>query len=128
MTEWPHPARWQGRRRASAPACAWKLAPAGSTPASFCSSPLPTLAPHTPRPRCPLSQNRRAALGALAGAAALVSGAAPSFAEYGDSANVFGRVTNKSGFVPYAGEGFAILLPSKWNPSKEKDFPNVQLR
>jgi len=24
--------------------------------------------------------------------------------------------------VPYAGEGFALLLPSKWNPSKEKDF------
>jgi hypothetical protein len=43
-------------------------------------------------------------------------------AAYGDAANVFGRVTNKSGFVPYAGEGFAVLLPSKWNPSKEKDF------
>jgi photosystem II oxygen-evolving enhancer protein 2 len=24
--------------------------------------------------------------------------------------------------VPYAGEGFALLLPSKWNPSKEEDF------
>lgn len=32
------------------------------------------------------------------------------------------------GFVPYAGEGFALLLPSKWNPSKEKDFPGVVLR
>ena len=29
---------------------------------------------------------------------------------------------NTAGFVPYAGEGFAILLPSKWNPSKEDDF------
>lgn len=32
------------------------------------------------------------------------------------------------GFIPYAGEGYALLLPSKWNPSKEKDFPNVELR
>ncbi|KAI8467465.1 MAG: photosystem II oxygen evolving complex protein PsbP [Monoraphidium minutum] len=65
---------------------------------------------------------RRAALGMLAGVAALASGAAPSLAAYGDSANVFGRVTNKSGFIPYAGEGFALLLPSKWNPSKEQDY------
>ncbi|GFR48080.1 hypothetical protein Agub_g9918 [Astrephomene gubernaculifera] len=71
---------------------------------------------------------RRAALGALAGAAALVSVAQPSSASYGDAANVFGKVTNKSGFVPYAGDGFALLLPSKWNPSKEKDFPGVTLR
>lgn len=33
-----------------------------------------------------------------------------------------------AGFVPYAGEGFALLLPSKWNPSKEKDFAGVILR
>ena len=39
-----------------------------------------------------LLQSRRAALGAFAGAAALVSGAAPSLAAFGDSANVFGRV------------------------------------
>merc|ERR1739848_339009 len=26
------------------------------------------------------------------------------------------------------GEGFSLLIPSKWNPSKEKDFPNVILR
>jgi hypothetical protein len=30
--------------------------------------------------------------------------------------------------VPYSGEGFALLLPSKWNPSKEQDFPGVVLR
>jgi len=30
--------------------------------------------------------------------------------------------------VPFAGEGFALLLPSKWNPSKEKDFSGVVLR
>merc|ERR1719408_463963 len=52
----------------------------------------------------------------------------PSFAAYGDSANVFGKITNKSGFVAYAGDGFSMLLPSKWNLSKEKDFPNVALR
>ncbi|KIZ07080.1 hypothetical protein MNEG_0869 [Monoraphidium neglectum] len=57
---------------------------------------------------------RRAALGMLAGVAALATGAAPSFAAYGDSANVFGKVTNKSGFIPYSGEGFAILLPSRY--------------
>merc|ERR1712070_1187032 len=49
-------------------------------------------------------------------------------ATYGDSAKVFGKITNKSGFVAFAGEGFSVLLPSKWNPSKEKDFPNVALR
>lgn len=38
------------------------------------------------------------------------------------SANVFGKATNTTGFVPYVGEGFSLLLPSKWNPSKEKDF------
>merc|ERR1719393_412773 len=59
---------------------------------------------------------------------ALVLSARPSSAAYGDTANVFGRITNKSGFVSYAGEGFSILLPSKWNPSKEKDFPNIALR
>ncbi|WIA22415.1 hypothetical protein OEZ85_004720 [Tetradesmus obliquus] len=53
---------------------------------------------------------------------------APSQAGYGDAANVFGKVTNKSGFVPYSGEGFALLLPAKWNPSKEQDFPGTVLR
>eukprot|EP00877_Chromochloris_zofingiensis_P003308 jgi/Chrzof1/12979/Cz07g15040.t1_PSBP[v5.2] len=72
--------------------------------------------------------SRRAAIGMLAGVAAVAAGAAPSQAAYGDSANIFGKITNKSGFIPYAGEGYALLLPSKWNPSKEKDFPNVELR
>jgi len=30
-----------------------------------------------------------------------------------------------AGFVPYAGDGFAFLLPSKYNPSKERPFPNT---
>ncbi|KAG2430628.1 hypothetical protein HXX76_010146 [Chlamydomonas incerta] len=71
--------------------------------------------------------SRRSALAGFAGAAALVA-SSPANASYGDSANVFGKVTNKSGFVPYAGDGFALLLPSKWNPSKETDFPGVILR
>ena len=51
-------------------------------------------------------------------------------AEFGDSANVFGKVTNKSGAIPYAGEGFAVLLPSKWNPSARglQEFPGTVLR
>ncbi|WIA42873.1 hypothetical protein OEZ86_008796 [Tetradesmus obliquus] len=71
---------------------------------------------------------RRAAIGMLAGVAALAGQVAPSQAGYGDAANVFGKVTNQSGFVPYSGEGFALLLPSKWNPSKEQDFPGTVLR
>lgn len=75
-----------------------------------------------------LQVDRRATLGMMA-AAATLAGAAPSKAEYGDAARVFAsKVTNKSGFVPFAGEGFALLLPSKWNPSKEKDFAGVVLR
>jgi hypothetical protein len=72
--------------------------------------------------------SRRATIGMLAGVAALAGVSAPSQAAFGDAANVFGKITNKSGFVPYAGEGFTLLLPSKWNPSKEKDFPDVVLR
>jgi len=71
--------------------------------------------------------SRRAALGLAAGAA-LLSQAKPSLAAYGDAANVFGKATNTSGFVPYAGEGYALLLPSKWNPSSELDFPGTELR
>jgi len=52
-------------------------------------------------------------------------------AAFGDSANVFGKVTNKTGAIPYAGEGFAVLLPSKWNPSSPasfQEFPGTVLR
>merc|ERR1712023_7017 len=64
----------------------------------------------------------------LATTTSIVVRTEPSLAAYGDTANVFGKITNKTGFVPYAGEGYSLLLPSKWNPSKEKDFPNVALR
>jgi hypothetical protein len=33
-----------------------------------------------------------------------------------------------TGYIPYSGDGFAVLLPSKWNPSQEQDFPGVVLR
>jgi hypothetical protein len=72
--------------------------------------------------------SRRAALGLFAAGAALVTRADPSQAAYGEAANVFGKATNQAGFVPYSGEGYALLLPSKWNPSKERDFPGTQLR
>merc|ERR1712137_1348384 len=36
--------------------------------------------------------------------------------------------SNPTGFDAFAGEDFSLLLPSKWNPSKEKDFPGVVLR
>ena len=42
--------------------------------------------------------DRRAALGLLAATAAVVGGAQPASAEYGDAARVFaGKITNKSG-------------------------------
>jgi hypothetical protein len=49
-------------------------------------------------------------------------------AAYGDGANIFGQITNPSGFGAYAGDGFSLLIPSKWNPSKERDFPGTVLR
>merc|ERR1711904_318237 len=51
-----------------------------------------------------------------------------TIALFGDSANVFGNVTNNSGFIAFSGDGFSLLLPAKWNPSKEKEFSNVALR
>merc|ERR1712118_375814 len=71
------------------------------------------------------TMSRRCVIG---GSAATLIRKDSSLATYGDSANVFGRITNKTGFVAYGGEGFSLLLPSKWNPSKEKDFPNVAVR
>ena len=33
-----------------------------------------------------------------------------------------------AGFYGYGGEGFSLLLPSQWNPSKERDVDGVVLR
>lgn len=71
--------------------------------------------------------NRRAALGALAGATTLLL-SRPSYAAYGEAANIFGKPTNTSGYIPYRGEGFALLVPSTWNPSKERDFKDTVFR
>merc|ERR1711904_345180 len=72
---------------------------------------------------------RRAVVGLFAGAAVLAGKAQPSLAAYGEAANVFGSKTgNFSGFTPYEGDGYSILLPAKWNPSKEQDFPGTDLR
>jgi hypothetical protein len=49
-------------------------------------------------------------------------------AAYGESANVFGKITNSAGFFPYAGDGFSLLLPAKWQVSKEKDFKDEIFR
>merc|ERR1711959_552283 len=67
------------------------------------------------------SESRRSILTTLISTGLLFK-ANSSISSYGDSANVFGKTTNKSGFLAYAGEGFSLLLPSKWNPSKERDF------
>lgn len=72
--------------------------------------------------------DRRSLLSLMSIAGASLLGASPAQAAYGDSANVFGRVTNKSGFTAYAGENFSVLLPAKWNPSKEREFKNIVLR
>ncbi|EEH55956.1 photosystem II oxygen-evolving complex 23 kDa protein, chloroplast precursor [Micromonas pusilla CCMP1545] len=67
--------------------------------------------------------SRRAALSVIT-AAGVAAVAKPSLAAYGDSANIWGATTNTSGFIPYSGDGYAFLLPSKYNPSKERPFPN----
>ena len=59
--------------------------------------------------------------------AAVTTSVKSALAAYGDSANVFGSKTNASGFLPYAGDGYALLIPSKYNPSQEKEFPGVDL-
>lgn len=30
--------------------------------------------------------------------------------------------------MPYSGDGFKLLVPSKWNPSKEVEYPGQVLR
>uniref|UniRef100_A0A0F7H1D3 23 kDa subunit of oxygen evolving system of photosystem II n=1 Tax=Erodium chrysanthum TaxID=337364 RepID=A0A0F7H1D3_9ROSI len=74
------------------------------------------------------SVSRRLALTALIGAAALGSKVAPADAAYGEAANVFGKPKTNTEFMPYEGPGFKILIPSKWNPSKEVEFPGQVLR
>ena len=74
--------------------------------------------------------NRRATLlmSSLAGAAALLSGVPPSKAAFGDPANVFEKVSDRDPFAQYVGEGFALVIPSKWTPSKELEHPGTVFR
>lgn len=71
--------------------------------------------------------SRRSALGLFAGAALTVS-AKPSLAAYGEGANVFGKATNTTGFYSYAGDGYALLIPSKFGSSAEREFPGADAR
>jgi len=66
----------------------------------------------------------------IAGAAGLaLAGARAAHAEVGVGARMFKEgASNPTGFDAFAGEDFSMLLPSKWNPSKEKDFAGMQLR
>ncbi|XP_078428753.1 oxygen-evolving enhancer protein 2, chloroplastic-like [Wolffia australiana] len=75
-----------------------------------------------------VSLSRRLALTVLVGAAAVGSKVSPAGAAYGEAANVFGKVKANTDFIPYAGEGFNLLIPSKWNPSKEIEYPGQVLR
>jgi hypothetical protein len=70
---------------------------------------------------------RRSALAAFSAAAVAVS-AKPSLAAYGEGANIFGKKTKNTEFIPYAGDGFAVLVPGFMNPSKEQDFPGTVFR
>nr|CAD1828136.1 unnamed protein product [Ananas comosus var. bracteatus] len=72
--------------------------------------------------------SRRLAMTALVGAAAVGIKVSPADAAYGQAANVFGKPKTNTDFLPYDGSGFKVLIPSKWNPSKEVEYPGQVLR
>eukprot|EP00928_Gymnodinium_smaydae_P016181 TRINITY_DN16032_c0_g1_i1.p1 TRINITY_DN16032_c0_g1~~TRINITY_DN16032_c0_g1_i1.p1 ORF type:complete len:269 (+),score=16.31 TRINITY_DN16032_c0_g1_i1:103-909(+) len=74
------------------------------------------------------SMSRRLALSVLIGAAAVSTKVSPADAAYGEAANVFGKPKQNTDFLPVEGEGFKLLVPSKWNPSKEVEYPGQVLR
>lgn len=77
----------------------------------------------------PVQATRRAALaGLLAGVAAVTLREEPALAAYGQSANIFAEAKKDTNYIPYKGDGFTVAVPSKWNPSKETEFPNTVLR
>lgn len=75
-----------------------------------------------------LPVSRRAAISLLAAAAAISTRVSPAEAAYGEAANIFGAAKKDTGFVSFSGEGFQLSIPSKWNPSKEVEFPGTVLR
>ncbi|XP_028751976.1 oxygen-evolving enhancer protein 2, chloroplastic [Neltuma alba] len=72
--------------------------------------------------------SRRLALTVLIGAAAVASKVSPADAAYGEAANVFGKPKTNTDFLPYNGDGFKLNIPSKWNPSREVEYPGQVLR
>lgn len=72
--------------------------------------------------------SRRLALTVLIGGAALSVRVSPADAAYGEAANVFGKPKSDTDFKPVSKDGFKILIPSKWNPSKEVEYPGQVLR
>lgn len=44
------------------------------------------------------------------------------------AANIFGKPKTNTEYIPYSGDGFKLAIPSKWNPSKEREFPGQVLR
>ncbi|KAL9996983.1 Oxygen-evolving enhancer protein 2 [Helianthus debilis subsp. tardiflorus] len=71
--------------------------------------------------------SRRLALTVLIGAAAVGTKVSPADAAYGEAANVFGKQKSTE-FWPYAGPGFKVSIPAKWNPSKEVEYPGQVIR
>uniref|UniRef100_A0A0F7H0Y8 23 kDa subunit of oxygen evolving system of photosystem II n=1 Tax=Masdevallia picturata TaxID=125444 RepID=A0A0F7H0Y8_9ASPA len=72
--------------------------------------------------------SRRLAFTILIGAATIGTKVSPAGAAYGEAANVFGKPKTDTDFLPYNGNGFKLLIPAKWNPSKEVEFPGQVLR
>ncbi|OIW04199.1 hypothetical protein TanjilG_00759 [Lupinus angustifolius] len=72
--------------------------------------------------------SRRLALTVLIGAAAVASKVSPADAAYGEAANVFGKPKTNTDFLPYNGDGFKLLVPAKWNKSKEVEYVGQVLR
>ncbi|KAJ4976553.1 hypothetical protein NE237_001659 [Protea cynaroides] len=72
--------------------------------------------------------SRRLALTVLIGAAAIATKVSPADAAYGEAANVFGKPKANTDFLLYSGDGFKVLIPAKWNPSNEVEYPGQVLR
>ncbi|KAI5075406.1 hypothetical protein GOP47_0009482 [Adiantum capillus-veneris] len=68
------------------------------------------------------------AAAAAAAVAAIAAPVSPAHAAYGEAANIFGSPKKDTDYMVFSGEGFKINIPSKWNPSKEKEFPGTVLR
>lgn len=62
--------------------------------------------------------DRRTAILASVGAAFVATRPESAFAAYGDGARVFAKQSNTGETTAYEGNGFKLLIPSKWNPNK----------